>query len=393
MSSVTPSQTVMGSGSKVATQVVEQDNAIKKIPDALVLFASSSPNRRSKRRRFDPIPTFARPCRNLKSGRINKNRSPVKKAANPIARNPGLLGPWEDSITKATPSAECIRHLSDFLYQKVVGTLDADTGAVIEIEAKIGQLIDKKTNARIAMPFTTEHVLNKHDPQLQTYFKSSMTENQHSNMNKFLNKVFQDSQNSQKRPFTDENQPRVPINYRHTRECDSFYELSASGLNNLPLAIRNSLNSRRQNAKVRITTDQQTGATLAQIVKVRLADLDVYSPNTEFDYRVSINLEANLTGNWRDFVIPTALSVKGSERRKDRMSYKHLAYQIDLTQVKSPDAPAMHELEVEVSTAELCKHAILMRDSQPNEFEKLVQGFANNIRILARGPKYRLPWW
>lgn len=178
-------------------------------------------------------------------------------------------------------------------------------------------------------------------------------------MNKFLNKVFQDSQNSQKRPFTDENQPRVPINYRHTRECDSFYELSASGLNNLPLAIRNSLNSRRQNAKVRITTDQQTGATLAQIVKVRLADLDVYSPNTEFDYRVSINLEANLTGNWRDFVIPTALSVKGSERRKDRMSYKHLAYQIDLTQVKSPD------VSYPVNSKQFILDLKLIRDIRP----------------------------
>ena len=49
---------------------------------------------------------------------------------------------------------------------------------------------------------------------------------------------------------------------------------------------------------------------------------------------------------------------------------------------------------MEVSTAELRKHGILLRDGQPNEFHKLVQGFANNIRILAKGPKdqSRLPW-
>lgn len=123
--------------------------------------------------------------------------------------------------------------------------------------------------------------------------------------------------------------------YVHSRECDSFYELSKAGLRSLPPFVREVLGSRRSNAKVRITTDQITGNTLAQIVKTRLADLDVYSPNTEFDYRVSINLEANLKGNWRDLVTPAALNVKTLEWRKDRMSYKHLAYQIDLTKVLS----------------------------------------------------------
>ncbi|MCJ1263756.1 mRNA-capping enzyme subunit beta [Lobaria immixta] len=392
----------MCSGSTAVTRVIEQGSAIKKAPDALVL--SSSPNRRSKRRRFDAIPIFARSCRGPNSGLINKSQSPVKEATNLIARDPGLLGPWEDSVTKVITSTESIKLLSDFLYKEVVCRLDgtvepaesmSTAGAAIEIEAKIGQLIDKKTNVRVSMPVTTEYVLDKNEPDLRVYFKSSMTVAQQFSMNRFLNKVFKDSQNSNRRPFTDDNKPRVPMFYVHSRECDSFYELSKAGFRSLPPYVRELLGSRRSNAKVRITRDQITGNTLAQIVKIHLADLDVYSPNTEFDYRVSINLEANLKGNWRDLVMPAALNGETLKRKKNRMSYKHLAYQIDLTQVllSDPAVSKVHELEVEMSTAEIRKHGVLLRDGQPNEFETLVQGFANNIRILASGPKYALPWW
>lgn len=105
--------------------------------------------------------------------------------AHSMAPDPGLLGPWEDSITDTIPSNEYIKHLSDFLYKEVVGRLDVDVGpagggstagAVIEVEAKIGQLIDKNSNERLRLPVRTECVLNKDDPGLRVNFKSSMTE-------------------------------------------------------------------------------------------------------------------------------------------------------------------------------------------------------------------------
>lgn len=103
----------------------------------------------------------------------------------PVAADFGLLGPWEDSITSFTPSSEQINHLSDFIYKHVVDRLDVDAGlaafglgagAVIEIEAKIGQLVDKRTNNRLRMSVTTEYVLDKSDPDLRVNFKSSMTD-------------------------------------------------------------------------------------------------------------------------------------------------------------------------------------------------------------------------
>ena len=123
------------------------------------------------------------------------------------------------------------------------------------------------------------------------------------------------------------------MTYVHTKECDTFYELSQSGQLSLPPSIRAQLIPRQNKAKVRITTDQKTGRELAKIVKVRVADLDVHSPATLFDWRVSINLEMNFEGDTRDLVEVMEGGRKAPQRNKDRVTYRHLAYQIDLTQV------------------------------------------------------------
>ena len=134
------------------------------------------------------------------------------------------------------------------------------------------------------------------------------------------------------------------MSYVHTYECDTFYELSQSGALILPASIRSQLNPRHSKAKVRITTDQKTGKELAKIVKVRINDLDVYSPRTAFDWRISVNLEMNFEGDMQAFVEPPARSGRRADRNKDRMSYKHLAYQIDLTQVTPADVSEVSSL-------------------------------------------------
>ena len=51
----------------------------------------------------------------------------------------------------------------------------ASGSAVLEVEAKIGQLIDKNTNERIRLPVMTECVVSPSDPSIKLAFKSSMT--------------------------------------------------------------------------------------------------------------------------------------------------------------------------------------------------------------------------
>ena len=113
---------------------------------------------------------------------VNGVRMPV---AQPALANNGPLGPWEPSILNIIPSEELTRVISDWLFEHVVLREDvgvgpaggaADQGAVLEIEAKIGQLMDKNTNDRIRIPVLNECVVSHADPNLKIAFKSSMTE-------------------------------------------------------------------------------------------------------------------------------------------------------------------------------------------------------------------------
>lgn len=89
-------------------------------------------------------------------------------------------GPWEPTIINQQPIPELTREVANFLYRNVVMQTDpqltANGGAMLEIEAKIGHLIDKNTNDRLRLPVLTETVMNDNDPSWRTQFRSSMTE-------------------------------------------------------------------------------------------------------------------------------------------------------------------------------------------------------------------------
>lgn len=142
-------------------------------------------------------------------------------------------------------------------------------------------------------------------------------------MNNFLNEAVKMSM-----PQT--NPERIPLSYAHKKERDTFYEVSPT---ELPPVIRQNLHPRHK-PRVRVTVDQRTGEVLAKIVKCRIADLDVYSPRTCVDWRISVNLEMSYEGDVSNLpVLDGTRGGRGGDRNKDRMSYRHLAYQIDLTQV------------------------------------------------------------
>lgn len=103
----------------------------------------------------------------------------------PLISSGGALGPWEFNIKNVLPTEELTRTIADFLFNEVVNRNDvgfgpagggSGSGAVLEIEAKLGQLVDKNTNDRLRLPVMTECVISKSDPNLRVAFKSSMTE-------------------------------------------------------------------------------------------------------------------------------------------------------------------------------------------------------------------------
>lgn len=97
----------------------------------------------------------------------------------------GILGEWEPTINNMIPAEELTREIANYLYGTVVqmngvifgpaGGSTTSRGAVVEIEAKIGQIIDKNTNDRLRLPVMTECLLSRTDPNLRTAFRSSMT--------------------------------------------------------------------------------------------------------------------------------------------------------------------------------------------------------------------------
>jgi polynucleotide 5'-triphosphatase len=88
-----------------------------------------------------------------------------------------ILGPWEKSITGKKPFEHMTKIVADWLYVNVVSRDDlgelASRGVEVEIEAKLGQLIDKDTSQRYMLPVLSECVLADNG---RIGFKSSMTE-------------------------------------------------------------------------------------------------------------------------------------------------------------------------------------------------------------------------
>ena len=103
-----------------------------------------------------------------------------------------------------------------------------------------------------------------------------MTEKQHKNYNQYLNKAYMDS-HPQANGSGSSKPRRVPISYKHTKQIDQIYQY-----------VNADPNSRGN--KIRVTTNAQ-GDVLEMIIKENLGHLNVYSPRTAFDWRISINNE------------------------------------------------------------------------------------------------------
>lgn len=202
--------------------------------------------------------------------------------------------------------------------------------------------------------------------------------------------------------------PRVPINYVHTKEIDRFLDLKDPRNHLPPILLRLIDESRGRMPSIRVTRDKN-GAIVAKIIKVKVKDLHIHMPKAMLDCRITINVEVDYNGP-----LPGMDDGIGqpdrADRHKDRLSYRQGAYQIDLTQVTQPEAgptqvccsharatrtfrPGQeanicqhkkHELEIELNTDLVVKHGRLALQGMANDYSFLVEGFVNNIRYLSR---------
>lgn len=279
------------------------------------------------------------------------------------------------------PITSLVKQVMDWLYVNL--DQNADIGlhprqGAIEIEAKIGTLIDKTTGDRMALPVTSAAVL---DPRIDRYqFESQMLEAAHKRMNEFLNKITRDAATTP---------GRKKIEYTHTRETDSFRTLNNTGLSLMPETLMK--RNRRPDLKLRTSKRDKDGAVTGRIVKLQLAQLQIHSPLDSYDVRISMNLEVNLDQPELDTMAitdnPTHDKPAQPDRKKDRVSYKHLACQTDLTRVDTPGLGPKYELELELDANVLRHQQHLLASGQENGFQAVVEGFMDNLTLLMRQPK------
>ncbi|KAI1324658.1 mRNA triphosphatase CET1 [Xylariaceae sp. FL0255] len=345
----------------------------------------------------------------IKSETLSRHASPemARAATHPIKDEGNHAGnvplastafPWEPSLENNKPMDVVYKSVADFLvFHALQGASFEELGArgaQFEIEAKLGTIIDKATNDRIELRSVRagECVIAE---DARVAFRSSMTESQHQFFNKYLNEQVQATH-----PQNPHAASRLSVKYVHRREKDTFFELPPTMRQRLPASMMNSM-SPNQPLKVRVTYDQNQkpaqGARpqpIAMIVKSRVSDLHIHMPHLPLDCRISINIEWNWDGQVDEVEANQIMNKdRQPDRNKDRLSYRHGIYSIDLTQVTQatmgpqgqPGPPSKeHELEIELDSAVLCKQGQLLMQGLPSRFEDTVEGLLCNMRLLAR---------
>ncbi|KAL1625089.1 hypothetical protein SLS56_007516 [Neofusicoccum ribis] len=315
---------------------------------------------------------------------LQHQQQPPAQVPRQLSAPPPLEGPiglgLEPSLTNVEPYDEIVRKVCDFLWNTVVDREDlhggvpegAHPGIKLEIEGKLGTLVDRNTNERLNLPITTQAVSAL--PTNKLAFESFMNEAQHKSLNEFLNKTVQASHTG----------GRKKIRYQHLRETDQFYTADENLLASLPPSVRPYIfgQARMRKPRVRVTRDTNTKTIKAQIIKARIGDLDIFSPGEAFDCRISVNIEVQFN---EDVSLFEPSDEPG--RMKDRVSYEHLHTQVDLTQVRKANNmhEKVHELEVELMADKIIEQGIWTKQGRPDAcYEEMVKTFINNIRILSR---------
>ncbi|KAF2437082.1 mRNA triphosphatase CET1, partial [Tothia fuscella] len=275
------------------------------------------------------------------------------------------------------------RVVGNWLWEHVVMAPDYGPETHIEIEAKIGTLISPTSqHERYQTGVLSEAILcPPQRPEHKPRFESLMSMQQHKLLNEYLNRT----------AVMAKEPGRAPVDYAHVREIDTFYELPHQFLTQLHPAIQALYTSPargekpRRPPRVRVTTDQKTKAVKAVIIKTRLADLEISCPSNSFDYRISISLETKYPHPYD--ILPEHLE-KGisTARAKDRLSYTHQRFQVDLTQVTqlADRASKSHELEVEMDAGVLREEGRKVQQGEENVYERLVGVFLANVRVINR---------
>lgn len=327
-----------------------------------------------------PPPVAASPVSQNGVPPLQPGPSPIQPGPHGGPFSPPRRSNLEASLDNHEPYNDMSRLVANWLWDHVVAAPDYGPGTHIEVEAKLGEL--QHNGVRIRIPIQTEAVVT---PGSGAQFKSSMGVKHHKRLNDYLNVAVRNANTG----------GRVPMTYKHTVETDKLYDLPTHMLarSTLPQAVKDAHLEGGKPARVRVTRNNKTNVVTAAIIKLRMADLEVFCPSDEFDIRISVSLETA----WPHPIDGLPEQLDGgvpTGRSKDRVSYTHQGFQVDLTQVtqlSGTNRTKTHELEIELDTNQLKGESDKIGLGVANNYEELVGCFLNNMRVVNRAARTTAP--
>lgn len=263
-----------------------------------------------------------------------------------------------------------VRHLVQFILQHV-------KEGNIEIEAKLGSLIEKDQSVRVIhlVPVICETPIRP-ESNSDVRFESDVGEELFGKINERLNGRVEETSNRPKQNKLIN--PNLPphinggtVSYVRTQEADVYY----------PSRIRQ---TRRPSAANAVSNPQQRPI-YDQVVrtqrKTRLGDLNVLCPGSICDIRYSASRE-------EDCKVPPTANPE-MQRDKYRLSYKYEYVSVDITTVemvtRGGKLKTTHEVEVEVDPAAVNLFKEVTKYLQGDESSKLFDvatSLVQTVRVL-----------
>lgn len=240
-----------------------------------------------------------------------------------------------------------VRHLVNFILHHV-------NAPNVEVEAKLGVLIEKNENVRAVelVPVMCETPIIKASNG-DVRFESDVGEDLFYRLNEELNK----------RVEATSNQTQGAVRYFRTKEVDYYYP----GRIRETCAVRRLPDGTEASERIRVQR------------KTRLGDMNVLSPGRLCDIRYSASVE-------EDCDMPEGNPEM--KRVKDRISYKYECLSIDITCVDrqgSRDSAKTHEVEVEIDASATNLYEEVMKYKNQDETSKLfdiASSLVSTVRIL-----------
>lgn len=228
-----------------------------------------------------------------------------------------------------------------------------DQRKYVELEFKMGRVIDRNSNQRANLPCITETVISPEYARERLTFEASIDSAQFSRVESLISNLSgrQGAASVTKLP--------------DIRQKDVIHPQQGSGAN------------------IRLSYDEGNNL-VDRIVKKRVANLLVFCPGDLADWRVSLSTEVPFSGSTEELARPNKI------RNKNRQSWRTNGLQVDLTGVISEGGDHSKSKEVEL---EMDKDLIVQffenfqskKDPEAmDKFQELIRFGVDSCRTISR---------